>query len=144
MKVFLGGTCAGSMWREELIPLLSVDYFNPVVEIWDEKAKEIEDAEKDICDIHLYVITPRMKGVYSIAELMHDACWLDGVTIFAYVEEDDGLTFNDAQLMSLEAIEDLLRDNHCLYSNTHIFTGESFNEIAQDIAEAINECGKYR
>ena len=31
MKVFLGGTCAESKWREKLIPLLQCDYFNPVV-----------------------------------------------------------------------------------------------------------------
>lgn len=30
-KVFLGGTCNGSIWREKLIPLLKIDYFNPVV-----------------------------------------------------------------------------------------------------------------
>lgn len=34
MKVFLGGTCNGSKWREELIPLLQVGYFNPVVDEW--------------------------------------------------------------------------------------------------------------
>ena len=27
-KVFLGGTCNGSTWREELIPMLKVPYFN--------------------------------------------------------------------------------------------------------------------
>ena len=33
-KVFLGGTCNESTWRNELIPLLEnagVEYFNPVV-----------------------------------------------------------------------------------------------------------------
>ena len=34
MKVFLGGTCNGSRWRNELIPLLECEYFNPVVEDW--------------------------------------------------------------------------------------------------------------
>ena len=33
-KVFLGGTCNGSTWREELIPILEINYFNPVVSDW--------------------------------------------------------------------------------------------------------------
>ena len=39
MKVFLGGTCNGSNWREELIKELDIDYFNPVIENWDDKAQ---------------------------------------------------------------------------------------------------------
>jgi len=31
-KVFLGGTCNESTWRDELIPMLEIDYFNPVVD----------------------------------------------------------------------------------------------------------------
>jgi hypothetical protein len=31
-KVFLGGTCAETTWRDDLIPKLQIDYFNPVVE----------------------------------------------------------------------------------------------------------------
>jgi len=31
-RAFLGGTCNGSLWREELIKMLTVDYFNPVVD----------------------------------------------------------------------------------------------------------------
>lgn len=30
-KVFLSGTCNESTWRDELIKLLEIDYFNPVV-----------------------------------------------------------------------------------------------------------------
>ncbi len=30
-KVFLGGTCNGSLWRDALIKKLNIDYFNPVV-----------------------------------------------------------------------------------------------------------------
>ena len=31
-KVFLGGTCNESTWRDELIKKLKIDYFNPVVD----------------------------------------------------------------------------------------------------------------
>ena len=33
MKVFLGGTCSGRKWRDELIPLLKCEYYNPIVKI---------------------------------------------------------------------------------------------------------------
>ena len=72
-KVFLGGTCNDSRWREELIEKLKIDYFNPVVENWDRRAQAIELHERNICDFCLYVITPKMTGVYSIAELIDDS-----------------------------------------------------------------------
>ena len=37
MKVFLGGTCNNSKWRDKLIPMLNIDYFNPVVDDWTEE-----------------------------------------------------------------------------------------------------------
>lgn len=44
-RVFLGGTCNESKWREELISKLdlnSIEYFNPVVEDWTKECMEIE------------------------------------------------------------------------------------------------------
>ena len=41
-KVFLGGTCAESTWREKLIPLLKINYFNPVVDDWTEECYKEE------------------------------------------------------------------------------------------------------
>lgn len=76
-KVFLGGTCAGTTWRNELEPeldKLSIRYFNPVVEDWTPECQAVEENEKNrLCNVHLYVITPEMQGVYSIAEIIHSA-----------------------------------------------------------------------
>lgn len=76
-KIFLGGTCANSNWREEIIPELEkrkLDYFNPVVPDWTEECIKKENDEKEnICDCHLYVLTPEMKGMYSIAEIVNSA-----------------------------------------------------------------------
>lgn len=76
-KVFLGGTCNGSEWRNELIPYLEeleVDYFNPVVEDWTEECiKEEEYQKNEVCDIHLYVITKEQNGPYSMCEALNDA-----------------------------------------------------------------------
>ena len=45
-KVFLGGTCNESTWRVELIPLLKIDYFNPVVEDWTPECQAEEERQE--------------------------------------------------------------------------------------------------
>lgn len=73
MRVFLGGTCNETTWRDELIPMLQCDYFNPVVPDWNEAAQQNELKEREVCDVLLYVLTPAMTGVYSIAEIVEDS-----------------------------------------------------------------------
>lgn len=74
-RFFLGGTCNGTTWREELIPELEKQgytYFNPVVPDWTPECIEIENVEKnEKCNTHLYILTPEMKGVYSVAEIIN-------------------------------------------------------------------------
>ena len=67
MKVFLGGTCNNSQWRKRLISKLKIDFFNPVIDDWNEEAQINEIRERQNADYCLYVITPLMTGVYSIA-----------------------------------------------------------------------------
>lgn len=107
IKVFLGGTCNNSTWRDGLIPLLTVDYFNPVVDNWDEEAKAQEDHEKNVaCDVHLYVITKEMEGAYSIAEAV-DSAHRGILTLFCVLPEG----FSKAHIKSFNAIIDLLNEN---------------------------------
>ena len=87
-KVFLGGTCNESTWREELIKKLEIDYFNPVVDDWTEECYQEELRQREICDYCLYVITPRMTGVYSIAEVVDDSNKRPEKTIFCLLEYD--------------------------------------------------------
>lgn len=61
-KVFLGGTANGSDWRSELVKKLKIDYFDPIVKDWDEKAQKEEIKQRKNCDYCLYVITPKMEG----------------------------------------------------------------------------------
>ena len=42
MKVFLGGTCNESTWRDDLIKALKINYFNPVVEDWTPDCQQEE------------------------------------------------------------------------------------------------------
>ena len=56
MKVFLGGTVNGSKWRDDIIPLLKIDYFNPVVDEWNDEARLNEEEAKRTSDYFLFVI----------------------------------------------------------------------------------------
>ena len=87
-KVFLGGTCNESTWRDKLIKLLEIDYFNPVVDDWTEECYREELRQREICDYCLYVITPRMTGVYSIAEVVDDSNKRPEKTIFCILKYD--------------------------------------------------------
>ena len=106
MKVFLGGTIT-SDWRTYLMPYLDdigVDYFNPIVEDWTPQCQIEEEWQKlEECDVHLYLISPKMKGLYSIAETI-DSCANGVITIFAYTVCDGETSFDTAQVKSLDAI----------------------------------------
>ena len=105
-KIFLGGTCNNSTWRDELIPVLQVEYFNPVVEDWTPECQEEEYKQKEeICRIHFYCITKEMTGVFSIAEVIDSVHNEEKLTYLQVMP--DG--FDDKQLKSLRAVVDLVR-----------------------------------
>jgi len=114
IKVFLGGTCCESAWRKKLIKLLDNDkisWYDPVVPDWTPECQEKEEIYKLGSDYNLYVITPKMLGVFSIAEATHDAAKLPQNTIFCVLKEDNGEEFNKAQWKSLMATKKLIK--HC-------------------------------
>lgn len=117
-KVFLGGTCNESNWRELLIKQLSndVSYFNPVVKDWDEEAYERELKERETSDIVLYVITPKMTGVYSIAEVIDDSNKRPKNTVFCFITADGGYTFNTSQMLSLRRVGEMVERNGGIYA----------------------------
>ena len=102
MKVFLGGTVNGSNWREYVMPRLTIDYFNPVVSVWNDEAYELELHEKRHANYCLYVVTPKLTGYFSIAEVVDDAFHKPDQTIFCYLKEDQDFTFNKFELNTLE------------------------------------------
>ena len=110
-KVFLGGTCNNSRWRNRLIPMLKIDYFNPVVEDWTPECMEEEIKQREICDFCLYVITPEMTGVYSIAEVVDDSNKRPEKTIFVRLKDDGKLSFNEAQWKSLGQVSKMVEKN---------------------------------
>jgi hypothetical protein len=110
-KVFLGGTTNNSNWREDLIKILKLDYFNPVVKDWNEKAQEREIQERKNSDFVLYVITPKMEGVYSIAEVVDDSNKRPEKTVFCYMLEDDDKEFTKHQIKSLDMVGKMVKEN---------------------------------
>jgi hypothetical protein len=126
-RVFLGGTCNGSTWRDKLIPMLDIEYFNPVVDDWNEEARLEELTQRNECDFVLYVITPEIKGVYSIAEVIDDSNKRPWKTIFAILLEDTEL-FDPQMLHSLYATADMVKLN----------LGSVFYSL-EDIADYLNE-----
>lgn len=111
MKVFLGGTINGSKWRDELIPKLEIDYFNPVVEDWDENAQSIEEHEKQSSDYLLFVITPFLKSVFSIAEAVDASNKTPDKTVFCVLDVDEDRTWGEFERKSLKAVEKLVKSN---------------------------------
>jgi len=126
--VFLGGTCNESNWRDQLTKLLKIDFFNPVVETWDEKAKLEEIKQRKNCDYVLYVITPKMTGVYSVAEVVQDSNLVPDKTIFCVLEEDEDKAFDAGQLKSLDAVGEMVKNNGAKVFNT-----------LEDIAKFLNK-----
>jgi len=110
-KVFLGGTCNESIWRNDLIKLLTIDYFNPIVEDWTEECMAEERKQREQCDWCLYVITPKMTGVYSIAEVIDDSNKKPDRTIFCFLKEDSGCTFTKGQVKSLNQVGKMVKRN---------------------------------
>src|SRR3990167_193766 len=120
VKVFLGGTCNDSTWRERLIPLLKIDYFNPVVPDWTPECQAEEIRQRESCDFVLYTITPLMTGVYSIAEAVDDSNKRPGRTVFCVLAEDchkgqphniPSYAFGDGQMRSLRAVSAMVERN---------------------------------
>ena len=106
MKVFLGGTCSGYRWRDDLIPMLKCKYFNPMTRGWNEQTRQREVQERQKADFVLYTITNHMNGVYSIAEVVDDSNKRPEKTLFCNL-------YNDRKGMShsLRAVENLLINN---------------------------------
>jgi hypothetical protein len=140
-KVFLGGTCNGSSWREELKKLLKIDYFDPVVPNWTQECYEEELRQREICDYCLYVITPRMHGVYSIAEVVDDSNKRPKKTIFCLLTMDTNPELNLTSLLNTQ--------KHIFFSNEQLKSldkvglmvennGGKYFDTLKDVADFLN------
>lgn len=128
-KVFLGGTCNNSLWRNHIIPDLTIDYFNPVVEEWTEKAKEQEIKERETADCCLYVLTSKMKGFYSIAEVVDDSNKRPEKTVYCFSDFDG--SFDAHNVKALKAIGEMITGN-----------GATWCENLEEVIQFLNSSHK--
>ena len=130
--VFLGGTTNDSTWRDIFILLMKnrnrkIKCFNPVVDNWTTDCIRIENMVKWKAKYHVYVLTPKMSGVYSIAEMIESAHISSKKTIFFIKDEDKNIDeYNDVELIhwdpkmrnSLVAVSNLLKMHGAIQANS--------------------------
>lgn len=94
VDVFLGGTggkYAKSTWRDTFIEQLNpgITYFNPIVAgEWTAEDQELELQHRGLARFVLYVISPLLAGLYSVAELIDDSNKRPDQTLFHFLEVD--------------------------------------------------------
>lgn len=115
MRVFLGGTVNGSKWRDVVKEKLIIDYFDPVVDDWNDAAYERELSERRFCNYLLYVITPKMTGFYAIAEVTDDSYHRPDRTIYCYLPEDEEDKFSPQMIEELERLGEVALENGAVW-----------------------------
>lgn len=127
-KVFLGGAIDRSNWRKYVIERINMDYYNPDIEKWSYEVYRKEWQEKNACDVLLFVISPKAKGIFPIAELVDHSNKQPEKTVFCLIKEEDGETFTNHQFKSLEAIGRMIEQNKAKWFNSLDETIEYLNK----------------
>ena len=118
--VFLGGTTNNSNWRDTFIDILTsmgskLVCFNPVVSDWNDQAIRVEKMIKEQAKHHVYVITPKMKGIYSIAEAVESVFDRSHKTYLYILLKDGEDAFssdeNDPIMRSFAATGEIIRSH---------------------------------
>ena len=135
MLICMYGTCNDSQWREKLEKKLDsykqIELFNPVVSDWNEEAQKNEIRMRKKADIMLYVITPKMTGAFSIAEVVDDSNKIPKKTIFCWLPTDEDDEFTKTQMKSLEQVGKLVEKNGAKYFG-------SLKEVIEYIKEIVD------
>ena len=94
-----------------MMPKLEIEYFNPVVDDWNDEAYQRELYERDHCDYCPYVLTPKMIGYYAMAEVVDDSYKRPDRTIFCYLPKDGDDEFNRRELKSFDTMGKKVEEN---------------------------------
>ncbi len=135
-KVFLGGTTPSSDpmygWRGELIPQLKIESFNPVVDDWTPAHIDNEIKQRNLCDYCLYVITPEMKGVYAIAEVVDDSNKKPEKTILCVLDSANGARFTEGEMRSLASVGKMVEMNGGKFLTSLNTVAEFLNVVQEE------------
>lgn len=137
--IFLGGTCNDSNWREEFTKYWRVlnkgsetELFDPVIKDrdWTPEDAEKENIVKDTAKLNLFVITPEMTGVYSIAEAVD--CSHNGKVFLAIYDKNN--TF-DMSRWNFDSVGNIIKKNKGFYKK---YNGlDSMEELVKDVIAFI-------
>lgn len=133
--VFLGGTTNESIWRNIFIEEIkkvapNIKCFNPVVDNWTPECIELENFIKATSKHHVYVITPLMIGVYSIAEAIESAM-NNKLTYFVVLETDPtnpDRKFSEQMLYSLDAVGEMVKSHFGNY-----YRGNDLSSVIKNV-----------
>ena len=131
VKIFLGGTCAKSTWRNELIPMLDqerIETYNPVVPNWTPECQKEEDYHRENDDICLYVITPEGEGFYSFVEVTDDSNKRPNKTVLCVLMNANGKSFEGHMKKCVLKTMKLVAEN-----------GVFITDNLQDLAQYLNK-----
>jgi hypothetical protein len=122
MKVYIGGIGMESNWRTE---------FEELTKSASLEIKEGNPGDKAECDYLLYVITPKMKNVEAIINVVNDSNLQKGRTVFCTIEAEGESHFTSHQEKSLVATGKMVELNGGKY-----FTG--LKDTARYITSGVN------
>ncbi len=110
--LFLGGTCNNSRWRDEIIPHIDgfCTWCDPRTLVWNNRARELEEIERRKAEFCLFVFTPRMRGVYSIAQMTDESINRPKTSAFCILRSYDHSTFSNDSLQNLQQTAELWRE----------------------------------
>jgi hypothetical protein len=135
-KVFLGGSCGDTTWRTDLIFYLEqneIEYFNPVVEDWNDETFKKEQEEKLYAATLLFVLSPRTANVYSIAEMVN-LIRDERRVIVVFLENDGDKSIDPFSKVAFSNIQkDMTKFKNAIFASFKSFNHEAIEFIINQI-----------
>lgn len=134
--IFLGGTVDDN-WRTKFISEWNkvdnkkISLFDPVVDDWNDKAREKENEIKSKAKLNLFVITHNQKGVFSFAEIVECAHY--SKVFFAILDEHNQI--DKVALDNYDCIGKLIEKHDGIYKVYDSNSG--IKSLVDDVIAAI-------
>lgn len=134
-RIFLGGACGSTTWRQALIPVLEskgIEYYNPQVPdgTWHAGLMAEELYEKEVmCDTLLFVIGSETRGIASMVEAAYYAGTKNVLLVIEPYPEDGLHAYALACAVDVNRGRTYLRQLAENKSNTNIRLFESVLDV---------------
>jgi len=139
--IFLGGT-HHSTWRKDFLKLIKnmnsdINCYDPSVERWTYENVILENLVKQYTKYHVYVLSPNMVGIYSVAEMV-DSVHDDKVKTYFYIMQEDvdsdgnTVSWNPRLLNSIYALNNMMLKHGARKAS-------SLDELVEQIVKDYNQ-----